>query len=131
MKLFKKLYNKFFKKKYANSFTISARGIYIFSYIARKYMNGEDIDEVESYETDIKNLVQYLDNKGYFEYLQERIPQHTINDLTKHVWAANIIASLIYKSIVQEDKEKCLVMIDDGPLKEAFLHAQNSHMFDI
>jgi hypothetical protein len=94
-------------------------------------MNSEDVDEIESYETDIKNLTQYLDNKGYFEYLQERIPQHTINDLTKHVWTANIIASLIYKSIVQEDKEKCLVMIDDGPLKEAFLQAQNSYMFDI
>ena len=47
MNLFKKLYNKFFKKKYANSFAISARGMYIFSYIARKYMNGEDVDEIE------------------------------------------------------------------------------------
>ena len=98
MNLFKKIYDKFFRRKYANSFGISGRGLYMFSYIARKYMNGEDIEEIESYEEDIKSFTQYLDNRGYFEYLQARIPQHQINDLTKHVWTANVIASIIYKS---------------------------------
>lgn len=130
MNLFKKLYNKFFKRKYANSFTITGRGLYMFSYIARKYMNEEDIDEIESYEKDIREFVKYLDNKQYFDYLQQRIPQHKINDLTKHVWSANIIASIIYKSIVKEDKEKCLAMINEGQLKQAFLHAQNLEMFN-
>lgn len=130
MNLFKKLYNKFFKRKYANSFTITGRGLYMFSYIARKYMNEEDIDEIESYEKDIREFVKYLDSKQYFDYLQQRIPQHQINDLTKHVWSANIIASIIYKSIVKEDKEKCLAMINEGQLKQAFLHAQNSEMFN-
>lgn len=130
MNLFKKLYNKFFKRKYANSFTITGRGLYMFSYIARKYMNEEDIDEIESYEKDIREFVKYLDNKQYFDYLQQRIPQHKIDDLTKHVWSANIIASIIYKSIVKEDKEKCLAMINEGQLKQAFLHAQNSEMFN-
>ena len=130
MNLFKKLYNKFFKRKYANSFTITGRGLYMFSYIARKYMNGEDVDEIETYEEDINHFTKYLDDKGYFEYLQQRIPQHQINDLTKHVWTANVIASIIYKSIIEEDKKKCRDMINEGELKQAFLKAQNSQTFN-
>ena len=126
----KDFFNHIFRKKYANTFGLTGKGLYLFSYIARKYMNEEDIDAIETYEESIRNCEANLNNIGFFQHLQELNPNLPSGPVPEHGFAAIMVASLIFKAIREEDKQKCLEMITNQEARDSFLGAQDTNFFD-
>ena len=126
----KDFFSHIFRKKYANTFGLTGKGLYLFSYIARKYMNEEDIDAIETYEESIRNCEANLNNIGFFQHLQELNPNLPSGPVPEHGFAAIMVASLIFKAIREEDKQKCLEMITNQEARDSFLGAQDTNFFD-
>ena len=117
-------------KKVANCFPITLKGLYLFSYIARKYINLEEIDEIQCYEEPINQIEQDLHNANYFKYMYEKDPNLPQNKEMQHAFAAVLYASILYKATDKESKEKCLNMIELEENKQRFLNLQKIRFLD-
>lgn len=89
---------------------MTGRGLYLFNYLVKKYLQeDETVEPVEDYETVINHLEKEFANKP--------LPP----ELTLHDFSAITVSLIIFNSISEEDKEKCLSFFTDDEARESFI----------
>lgn len=99
-----------FLVKRRNTAKLTGRGLYLFNYLVRRYLEqDETVETVEEYEKMITIVETRLADKP-------RPPQ-----LSLHNFSAIIMSFIIFNSISTEDKEKCITFFTDNDARENFL----------
>lgn len=118
------------KKKVRDQYQLNPKGIYSTRYIINKYVNEQEIDEIEAYEDIINTCQAQLEKSKYYDYIKSIAPDLPVdNPEIRHILAALMSISITLRVLVPEDREKCLQLITDENRRKNFEISLNSKMF--
>lgn len=93
-----------------NKFKMTGRGLYLFNYLVKKYLEEDaTVEPMEDYETVINHLEK--------EFADKPLPP----ELTLHDFSAITVSLIIFNSISEEDKKKCLSFFTNDEARESFI----------
>ena len=125
MNIFRKIYEKIFLRNKKHLFTMTPKGMYLFNYIIKKYVEEQDTAENQVYEDIITHFKMKLTERGKFEILFSTMPMLEDSAEFRQAWAAFSLASVIYHNLIPSDQERCLALIKDEEIKQQFLSLQS------
>ena len=121
------------KKKMRDKHTLTPRGIFAARYIIKKYLNEEDIDTIASYEQMIDECQEKLEQAKYYDYLSSTMVEENKlpleNPEIRKLFAAIMVAAIILRSLIPEERKKYLDLITDEKRRKSFEESLESKMF--
>lgn len=92
-----------------NKGQMTGHGLYLFNYLVHKYIQEEDIEEIENYE----NVITGMENR----LTKRPLPPN----LTLHDISALMLSLTLFNSASEKDKKKCLSFFTIDEARDSFL----------